>query len=385
MHGKINGKKALLIGFIVVLLIGIPLTIYLLQQQQDARSRAQKSTNINFSPDSSASNPIQASVGDEIALDIVVNPGSNLVSFVRLEVQYDSEKLATASAQAFQPDTTIFTVQDGPIYSPGKIEVSLSAGPDPTKAIQTATKIATVNFRAIANTPDGAPTLVSYGVTTQVLSIGSSDEASEDVLSSTSPAAIVIGGPGPTDPLPTTEPTPTVEPTPEPTTEPTPTPEPTGPGVTNESPVCSQLAVDRDPNGAAPLAITFTAIGSDTDGTVSSVTFNFGDGQVSDVTTGGGVGTASVSAQLSHTYNSAGTFQATAVMTDNNGGVSGSGSCTQTVSVTGGGGANPTTVVVNPTGVPVELPPTGATENAIALGAILMTFIIGGAFIFFLL
>src|SRR5205823_5958346 len=73
----------------------------------------------------------------------------------------------------------------------------LSVGPDPTKAIQSVVKAATINLKAIANTPAGTPTLVTYGATTQVLSIGSNDQASENVLSSETPATIIIGGAAP--------------------------------------------------------------------------------------------------------------------------------------------------------------------------------------------
>ncbi len=107
MH-RLGGRRIFLFGFIAVLLIGIPVTIYLVQRQQETRSHAEKSTNVSFSPDSSATAPIQKSVGDSIPLDITVDPGKNLVSFVKLEIQYDPEKLATASANAFAPNTAIF-------------------------------------------------------------------------------------------------------------------------------------------------------------------------------------------------------------------------------------------------------------------------------------
>lgn len=402
---NVNGKKIFLIGFLVVLLVGIPLTVYLLQQQQEVRSRAEKSTIVTFTPDSTAAAPIAKAVGDTVPLDINVDPGKNLVSFVKLEINYDPEILATSSGTAFQANTTAFpSVLEGPVYTPGKIAVTLSVGPDPTKAIQAKVKAATVTFTALKNTPPGTPTLVTYSSNTQVLSIGSNDQASENVLSTATPATIEIGGATPTSPIPTgpvdpTVPLPTESPLPTdiplptdvplPTDLPLPTPT-TGPvtsGPPNTEPVCSGLVVDRASSGPAPFAITFTANGSDTDGTIGKVTFNFGDGQQSEVTSSGGIGTASVNAQASHTYNNPGTYQATAILTDSSAGISlPSENCKQVITVTEASGSaqQPNTgggnVVLTPT-----MAPTGATETAIGIGVAVMMLIVGGGLLFFVL
>lgn len=402
-----NGKKLFLIGFIVVLLVGIPATVFLLQQQQETRSRAEKSTNLTFTPESSDTAPIQKKVGEAIALDVNVDPGQNLVSFVKLQIQYDPAKLATASANAFQANTVAFpSVLEGPIYSSGKIEVTLSVGPDPTKAIQEAVKAATITFTALSDTPPGTPTLVTYGITTQVLSIGSNDQASENVLANAAPATIEIGAGAitgtPAD-IPTGSPTPTVEVpttaptatgTPAPTTEtPSATPTPTGTGGgggdgdLGEVPVCNSLTLDRESSGNAPFSITFTANGADSDDTVSKATFNFGDGQVSDVTAGGGIGTNSVNVQISHTYNNAGTYQASAVLTDAASNVSDSGACQQTITVTASGSATlapATPTVANGTPTPTMVP-TGPLGLTIGLGAAALFLMIAGGLIFFAL
>jgi hypothetical protein len=387
MH-RFNGRKIFLFGFIAVLLIGIPATIFLVQQQQETRSRAEKSTTLSFAPDSTPTTPIQKNVGDSIPLDIFVDPGTNLVSFVKLEIQYDPEKIATDAAQALVPDPAVFpSVLEGPVYTPGKISVTLSVGPDPTKAVQTRTKAATVNFKALSTTPPGTPTVVTYGVSTQALSIGFNDQASENVLSSTTPANIAIGGegPSPTSPPPTNPPTltPTVSVTP--TTRPSVSLTPTISSTpsANKLPLCSSLIASSSPAGPVPLALSFTAAGSDPDGTIAKVTFNFGDGGVIDVTDPAtGVGTASVSAQASYTYNTAGTFTASAVITDNQNGLSTANSCVQTVTVTG----DSTTIAPTeaPTAVP-SLPPTGATETAMAIGGLLLAVIIAGGLLFILL
>src|SRR5258708_2598529 len=330
---NLNGKKLVLIGFIVVCVVGIHLTIYVVQKKTNTQQHAQASTNLAFTPDSSAASPIQKNVGDSIPVDITVDPGKNLVSFVKLEIQYDPTVLATASGSAFKANTNAFpSVLEGPVYSPGKIAVTLSVGPDPTKAIQQKVTAATITFTALKGTPPGTPTLVSYTSNTQVLSIGSTDQASENVLSSATPATIVIGG---SSPIPSGTPTPTTavsgSPTVAPTTAQTVTPVPTTPiasGAPPSStpPTCNSLTADRATTGTAPYAITFTANGSSSNGTISKVSFNFGDGQVSDVTQAGGIGTATVNVQASHTYNNPGTFNASAILTDNTGALSTSSS-----------------------------------------------------------
>lgn len=398
---NLNGKKMLLIGFVVVLLVGIPLTVYLLQQQQEVRTRAEASTIVTFTPDSTSAAPIKKNVGEEIPLDINVDPGKNLVSFVKLEINYDPDILATGSANAFQANTTAFpSVLEGPVYTPGKIAVTLSVGPDPTKAIQQKVKAATITFTALKNTPPGTPTLVSYSSNTQVLSIGSNDQASENVLSTATPATIEVGGAvaptdqpipsgtiAPTVPLPTDQPLPTDAPLPTETPIATPTTGPIGSGTPNEPPTCSSLVVDRASSGPAPFSITFTANGSDTNDNISKVTFNFGDGQQSEVTTGGGIGTPSVNTQASFTYNNPGTYQATAILTDGSNGVSlPNDNCKQLITVTEASGSaqQPNTGGGNVTLTPTMVP-TGVTETAMGIGAAVMMLIVGGALLFFVL
>jgi hypothetical protein len=248
--------------------------------------------------------------------------------------------------------------------------------------------------------------LVTYGITTQVLSIGANDQASENVLSNTSPATIEIGAgaavSGTPEPIPTGSPTPSVEVpttaptatgTPAPTTEtPSATPSPTGTGgggggSTGTAPVCNSLTLDRESSGNAPFSITFTANGADSDDTVSKATFNFGDGQVSDVTAGGGIGTNSVNVQISHTYDNAGTYQASALLTDATSNVSDSGACQQTITVTASGSATAapaTPTIANGTATPT-MAPTGPLGLTFGLGIAALFMIVAGGLIFFAL
>ncbi|HSA83609.1 MAG TPA: PKD domain-containing protein [Patescibacteria group bacterium] len=375
---RFSGKKLFLIGFIVLLLVGIPVTVYLVQQQQETRTRAEAATSLSFQPDSSGGDPIVAEVGEDIPLDIMIDPGTNLVSFVRLEIQYDPDKV-TAADGSFQPNTAVFpTVLSGPVYSAGKVLVSMSVGTDPTKAVQTKIRAGTLTLKSLATTGETTPTIITYSVNTVVTSVGSNDQASENVLAGTIPATIMIVGEltaSPTEPVPSTEPTDAPEPTdtPEPTITGSTTPTPTGTASSGLAPVCTALTADTLA-GTAPLTVNFTANGTDEDGTITKATFNFGDGQVSDVTTGGGIGTNAVNVPLEHTYTTAGTFQATALLTDDTEGISDTANCTQTVTVNGGS----TVATATPT-----IEPPGSTEVMIGVGAAAVLMLIGGL-VFFL-
>lgn len=363
-----SGKKILLLGLIVILLAAIPLTVYFVQKQQETRTQAKKSTTLSLcKPTSTPCNGnVSTTQGENFSVDISMNPSQNLVSFVKLDITYDSTKIATSSASstcadAICPNTTSFpSILEGPIYSPGKISLTLSVGADPTKVIQATTKVATLTFSAVAPTGTTASQIL-FGNDTQVLSTASSDQASENVLSTTSPAAVTIGA-GQTTPTPT------------PRVDLTPTP--TGTSSATNAPVCTSLSTDRDPSGPPPLTLSFTATGNDPDGTIEKATFNFGDGPVQDVLQGGGIGSPSASVQIAHTYTNAGIYEASAIFTDDENATSNPGSCSKTVTVRSA--ATPTPI---PTAaVPVTLAPPGPGDVVMGVGVIgVIVSIIGAA------
>src|SRR5260221_14641438 len=99
MRCQINGeiicmKKISLVVFGILLFMAIPLTVSLLKQKQETKSHASASTNFYFMPTSTSANPLQKNVGDTISLDFWVDPGNNIVTFIRYQVQFDSSKLA---------------------------------------------------------------------------------------------------------------------------------------------------------------------------------------------------------------------------------------------------------------------------------------------------
>jgi len=398
----LSAKKLILIGFIVVLLIAIPLTIFILQQQQQTQTQAEQATTLSFEPESTATNPVQAGLGQKVSLDVIVDPGvnQNLVSFVRLEIQYDPSKLTpietSAETKPFEENTAALTLLEGPVITDGVISATLSVGVDPTKVIQTRTRIATLNFTATEITGD-VPTEVVFSTNSQVLSAGASDQANENVLAGSIPAYIAIAESGEPTAPPSGEPSVTITPveeevtitsTPSPTGTSSATPSPTvsdGTGQgTNQAPICEALTSSTT-SGVAPFTTTLNVLGSDPDGTVDKATFSFGDGQVQNITEGGGLTTSSVDLPVSHTYTSAGNYQASVVLTDNNGGVSGS-DCTIDITVTdssgsGSGGTNPTATPV----FQAELVEVGPGDVLVGAGLIVSIITIVGAALFFLL
>jgi len=365
-----SGKKLILLGFIVVLLVAIPLTVYLVQQQQKTRSSAAPSTVLSLE-----TSPQTVAVGENVNLDIMVNPGQNFVSWVKFTISYDPTKLSVAQ-DGFAVNTNAVTTFEEPSYGPSTISVAVATGGDQTRVIQSTTRIATITFTALAPT-ETAPTQVTFGSDTEVLSSAPTDTAKENVLSTTNPASITITG----EASPSATPSPTITPIPTDTPSPTPTIV-----VVNQNPVCTSLGSGGVASGAAPLTASFTAIGNDADGTISKVTFNFGDGTITDVTEGGGIGTASINSVLDHTYSSGGTFTATAILTDNAGGVSTTENCNQVMTISGGNFTATPTPTLEPLSTPVPtLEPTGPSETIMTIGALGAILTIIGAVLLFAL
>jgi len=373
--GLFTGKKLFIFGFVIVLLAIIPITVYYLQQQQKTQSGAAPATTLSFDPPQKT-----VAVNEIFSLDIMLDPSVNLVASTTLHITYDSDKLATAGAGLTAiPEIAglpgLNTVVENPIYTTtgntGNITMVLSVGTDFTKTLKTKTRIATLTLKPLISS--AIPTEIKFGGNTLVTAF----DVDVSVLASSIPARITIaGGEAPT-------PTSTG-------TIPTPTSSQTG---QNQSPICTSLNTNGITTGPAPLSITFTGIGRDTDGTIAKATFNFGDGPVQDITQAGGIGSNSVSIQTSHTYNNPATYSVSVIFTDNNNGINSPvAECQKTITVTtatGGTvaptiGSNPTTAPIAPTSTPMAaITPPGAGDKIMGIaGAGLILSIIGGFLLF---
>ena len=160
----LSGKKLLLLGFIIVLLVAIPVTVYLVGLQQKSKISAEAATTLSLLP-----TPLN--VGDTVSFDVYVDPSNvNEIAFVKLVLSYDSTKLATtegtfAVSQWPAADGSSFTpsIPIGPEFSPGTITVAMSVGGSPQNVLKTRTKVATLTFKAIAQTEENVPTQVIFG------------------------------------------------------------------------------------------------------------------------------------------------------------------------------------------------------------------------------
>ncbi|HSW48492.1 MAG TPA: hypothetical protein VLG67_05430 [Candidatus Saccharimonadales bacterium] len=206
-----NGKKHLFLGFFFALLLITGLTVGNLKKPQNTKSHAASgSTTLVLTPAT-----VSKQIGDAFDLDLMVNPGTNLVSFIKFQIAFDSTKVAFVATNPFTLNSAEFPIKvEGPVINAESIGESVSVGADPTKVIQKTTKVGTLHFTALSNT-NGTPATISFTSLTQALSAGASDSARISVLSGTTPATITIGGSSQITPSTTPNLTPTL--TPEPT------------------------------------------------------------------------------------------------------------------------------------------------------------------------
>lgn len=229
---------------IIIQIIAIPLILLLVQQKQDTRTHAAASSTLYFNPSSSSSSPIQGTIGQNMALDLNVDPGTNQVSFAKVEIDYDPT--------LFTPDPTnpvvvnsqaYLEVLEGPVLTTGKIEIAISIGANTQHVIQSPTKLLTVNLKPIASS-NNQNTSITIGPDTELRSL---TDGNDNVYSSGNPIPAIVrvaaaptptANPTPTPsatpipPSPTSTPKPTATPTPKPTSTPIPTPTPLPPTPT---------------------------------------------------------------------------------------------------------------------------------------------------------
>src|SRR5258708_2191792 len=204
--------KILVIILLILLAIILPAAAFFSLTQ-----RGSGTATLAMSPTTQSVNP-----GNQVAMDINLDPASNSVSFVNLEITYDAAKFTNPSLTA---NTTAFSqILDGPINTctgnTCSIILSLGIGSDPSKVITIATKVATLTLQAADGT-GGLPTQIAFGTKTQILSTSATSGANDNVLGTTTPADITISGNPTITPSPSPSTTPTDTPTQTPTVTPT--------------------------------------------------------------------------------------------------------------------------------------------------------------------
>ena len=225
-----NLRQLTMLGIVFLLLIGLPVFLFLSQNDQDNRSSAGASSTLYFTPSTTNTAPLEKQVGETVAYDVMISPGTNLPSVIKLQMNFDPNVLQANGASSFVVNSNSFpTILEGPFVTNNTVSISVSIGSDTTKAIQQVTKVGTLTLNVVGPTT-GEPTSVIFGTQSQILSVGETDQANQNVLASTQPAFLNAQLPPTPTPVP-----PTATPTPEPTLTPTPTLEVTPTPITTPS------------------------------------------------------------------------------------------------------------------------------------------------------
>lgn len=154
---KLNAfrKKLLIIGAIVLLVVALPLTVYLVQQQQTLQQGAAGEKNLSLRPATQ-----DAKVGDTVKLTAVLHPQGIAVRYVNLVINYDSGKLEAKQGSFNKNDKFPFEVKSRK-FEDGKITLELQTN-DPKKFVSKQINIGTLSFRALSTT-EGDNAKVTFG------------------------------------------------------------------------------------------------------------------------------------------------------------------------------------------------------------------------------
>ncbi|MBI4080183.1 MAG: hypothetical protein HY430_00240 [Candidatus Levybacteria bacterium] len=172
---------------VLLLLVSLPVILLGIRNSTENRSKAQQATTLSLVP----AGPVQKNIGDTFTLDVMVNPGVNLVSFVKVLIQYDATKFQVSSGGFAINQEAFPATLEGPSYTPGLITASVSIGNDVSKVVQTPTRVATITFKALAST-NGTASQISFDTQSEILSVAPSEQAAENVLASTQPALVTV-------------------------------------------------------------------------------------------------------------------------------------------------------------------------------------------------
>jgi hypothetical protein len=234
-------KRKVIAGLLVLILAGIGLVggTFLVRQRLEIRRQAAPATTIYFDPST-----VNTSLGQTVNFDIKLDTGTNYISYLQLDISYDSTILQAASLSF---DGTVLPVNIDPVdlSQSGIIFGSAGTLPGGNPVHGTGVTVALVSFNVIGSAstgtsinfgdntlaytadPEETPTGVNL-ITSKVSATVSTGIAEEDVCVLEFIVPTVTPTPTPTITLtPTPTPTITLTPTPTPTITLTPTPTPT--------------------------------------------------------------------------------------------------------------------------------------------------------------
>ncbi len=178
---RVRMKKIALGVGIFLILLAVPLTVFLIKQQQDIRQRAAPATTLALSPPQLTVTPNQT-----FSLDVVVDTGSNQITGAQIKVVFDPDKL---EAQSIQKGSFLPNIQVAGEVAPGSASIVLGA--PSTQPGSGTGKLATITFKALV--VSDAPVTVRFaeGETAAVAL-----QEQNNVLISGTPSLITISGSG---------------------------------------------------------------------------------------------------------------------------------------------------------------------------------------------
>jgi hypothetical protein len=167
-------KKLLLLGFLFVTLLVIPVTVFLVQQQQNTRSQATPNTTLNFVPSEKP-----AEVGGKVDFEVWISPGNNQVNFIKLVIGYDGTKL-TATTDSFELNTAsnLSVIKPLAINDAGNELTLVLSAQNPTKVINQNMKIGTISFTV----NEASETPIQIAFNDQSIQIRSINGANQDAF-----------------------------------------------------------------------------------------------------------------------------------------------------------------------------------------------------------
>jgi hypothetical protein len=251
-------KKIGLLIIVVFLIVAIPVTFFVLKQQQELRQKAAPATTMYLTPAQKT-----AQVGETFTLDININTGENSIVAASIHLTFDPAKLKAQSIVNSSQFPNILSSAD--TSQAGKVSIAVGS-PSISQPFRGVGTMATVRFSVLQ--PSDTPVVINFGPESFAGSIG---EGSTNALIGTTPANIIISSSGSTPtPTPTTSvgsttPTPTSTPqNPNPTTTPTTRLSPTPTMISGQLSLTSHAngsSITQDPptlSGTAPAGSTVT-------------------------------------------------------------------------------------------------------------------------------
>ena len=173
-------KKILAALIAIFFLVGIVVTVYLVQRQQQIQSHAQKATVLELSPPNQS-----AAAGGDANVSVSLNPGTNQVNFVKVALKVDANEFDPNSVTFTPDDNSPLKIASGPtVDANGDVVVTLNVGADPTKVVQSTTPLGSFDLPVKAEAIAGETDVNIDQVASQVRSVGSGDAFNENVLQS---------------------------------------------------------------------------------------------------------------------------------------------------------------------------------------------------------